>query len=250
MNETTSTPPFGSSDLIYETSLRGGAMWSKVIGRGKTLRMTDLEGRANVGMLMYNAYERSERYNMPDTLKGQHIFYLRAPYCLHSDMGRLFASITGDTLGWHDAVCGCSDAALIEKKYGVKTFQEARNDYYRDAQNSFLIELAKWGMGKRDLMPNINWFSKVVSDEEGKLSFVTGESKAGDTVDLRFELDTLVVLNTCQHPLDPNPEYDPGRVKLEVFKTEPAAEDDPCRMSRPENERAFNNTADYNALRF
>ncbi|MEM8867836.1 MAG: urea amidolyase associated protein UAAP1, partial [Verrucomicrobiota bacterium] len=171
MNEITSNPPLGSGDRIYETSLRGGAMWSKVIGRGKTLRMTDLEGKANVGMLMYNAYERSERYNMPDTLKGQHIFYLRAPYCLHSDMGRLFASITGDTLGWHDAVCGCSDAALVEKKYGIKTFQEARNDYHRDAQNSFLIELAKWGMGKRDLMPNINWFSKVVTDEAGKLSY-------------------------------------------------------------------------------
>lgn len=250
MNETISNPPLGSSDRIYETFLRGGAMWSKVIGRGKTLRMTDLEGKANVGMLMYNAHERSERYNMPDTLKGQHIFFLCAPYCLHSDMGRLFASITGDTLGWHDAVCGCSDAARVGKKYGVKTFQQARNDYHRDAQNCFLIELAKWGMGKRDLMPNINWFSKVVADEAGKLSYVSGESKAGDTVDLRFELDTLVVLNTCQHPLDPNPVYEPGRVKLEVFKSQLAAPDDPCRNSRPENQRAFANTEDYNALRF
>lgn len=250
MNTELPKPPLGSSGLVYETSLRGAAMWSKVIGRGKTLRMTDLEGKANVGMLLYNAHEKHERYNMPDTLKGQHIFYLRAPYCLHSDMGRLFCSITGDSVGWHDAVCGCSDQALVEQKYGIKTFQEARNDYHRDAQNSFLIELAKWDLGKRDLMPNINWFSKVVSDEEGKLNFITSEAKAGDYVDLRFEMDTLVVLNTCQHPLDSNPEYDPGRVKLEVYRTEPVAEDDPSRTSRPENGRAFNNTEDYNALRF
>ena len=250
MTKITLNTPLGSSDLVYETSLRGGSLWSKVIGRGKTLRMIDLEGKANVGMLLYNANERSERYNMPDTLKGQHIFFLRAPYCLHSDMGRILASITGDTMGWHDAVCGCSDAVLVEKKYGVKSFQEARNDFYRDAQNCFLIELAKWGMGKRDLMPNINWFSKVVTDEQGKLSYVSDALKAGASVDLRFELDTLVVLNTCQHPLDPNPEYDPGRVKLEVFKSEPASADDPCRNSRPENGRAFKNTEDYNLLRF
>ncbi|MEM0967140.1 MAG: urea amidolyase associated protein UAAP1 [Verrucomicrobiota bacterium] len=250
MSENTPAPPLGSSEQIYETTLRGATMWSKVIGRGKTLRMTDLEGKANVGMLLYNAFEKHERYNMPDTLKGQHIFYLSAPYCLHSDMGRLFCSITGDTRGWHDAVCGCSDAASVEEKYGTKTFQEARNSFYRDAQNSFLIELAKWGLGKRDLMPNINWFSKVVTDDNGKLSFVEGESTPGDTVDLRFEMDTLVVLNTCQHPFDPNPTYDPGKVKLEVFKSTPAAENDPCLNSRPENQRAFNNTEEYNALRF
>ena len=242
--------PLGATEQIYETKLHGGTMWSKVIGRGKTLRMTDLEGKANVGMLLYTAYEKQERYNMPDTLKGQHIFYLSAPYCLHSEMGRLFCSITGDTVGWHDTVCGCSDAALVEQKYGIKTFQQARNDCYRNAQRAFLIELAKWGLGKRDLMPNINWFSKVVTDDEGRLSYVRGNSTAGSTVDLRFEMDTLVVLNTCQHPLDPNPDYDPGEVKLEVFKAESAAADDPCRNSRPENARAFENTETYNALRF
>jgi urea carboxylase-associated protein 2 len=236
--------------MIHSETLHGGTMWSKVIGRGKTLRMTDLEGKANVGMLLYNALEKSERYNMPDTLKGQHIFYLTAPYCIHSDMGRLFASIITDTAGWHDTVCGCSDASLVKQKYGEKTFQEARNDHYVDAKRAFLIELAKWGLGKKDLVPNLNWFSKVVADESGGLSYAPGASKPGSYVDLRFELDTLVVLNTCQHPLDPNPEYDPGRVKLEVFKSEPAAQDDPCRNSRPENQRAFKNTENYNALRF
>ncbi|MBP6782938.1 MAG: DUF1989 domain-containing protein, partial [Verrucomicrobiales bacterium] len=102
---------------LYTRELNGAGMWSRIIGRHKTLRITDLEGGANVGMLLYNATERHERYNMPDTLKGQHIFYLRAPYCVHSDMGRLFASITKDTVGWHDTVCGAGDAALAIQKY-------------------------------------------------------------------------------------------------------------------------------------
>lgn len=236
------------SEPIYTLELSGAGMWSRIIGRHKTLRLTDLEGGANVGMLLYHASERHERYNMPDTLKGQHIFYLRAPYCVHSDMGRLFASITTDTVGWHDTVCGASDARLVVEKYGDKTFQVAGNDFHRNGRECFLIELSKWGLGERDLVPNLNWFSKVVSDDEGKLSFVSGHSKTVDHIDLRFDMDTLVVLNTCQHPLDPDPVYHPRRVKLEVFNTPPPALDDPSFTVRPENARAHRNTEDFYLL--
>lgn len=235
---------------LYEKTLIGAGMWSGVVSRGKRLRMTDLEGGANVSMLLYNALERNERYNMPDTLKGQHIFYLRAPYCLHSDMGRLLASITADTVGWHDTVCGHSDAARVLAKYGEHNYQQARNDWYRNGRDCFLIELAKWGLGKKDLVPNLNWFSKVVADETGKLSFVPGHSKACDVVELRFEIDTLVVLNTCQHPFDPDPVYRPRPVTLEVFAGELAAPDDPSFSVRPENLRAWENNETYHALRF
>lgn len=235
---------------LYEKTLTGAGMWSAVISRGKRLRMTDLEGGANVSMLLYNALERHERYNMPDTLKGQHIFYLRAPYCLHSDMGRLLASITADTVGWHDTVCGHSDAARVMAKYGEANYQQARNDWHRNGRDCFLIELAKWGLGKKDLVPNLNWFSKVVADEAGKLSFVPGHSKAGDVVELRFEVDTLVVLNTCQHPFDPDPVYRPHPVKLEALAGEAPAADDPSFAVRPENLRAWENNETYHALRF
>lgn len=234
---------------IYTKTLTHSGMWSGVIGRGKTLRLTDLEGGANVGLLLYNADLPTERYNLPDTLKGQHIFYLRHPYCLHSDMGRVFASITADTVGWHDTVCGCSDAKLVTEKYGVANYQAARNDFHRNARDCFLIELAKWGLGQRDLVPNLNLFSKVVSDDTGRLTFVVHHSKKGSHIDLRFEMSTLVVLNTCQHPLDPDPTYHPREVRLEVFRSAPPAADDLCRRSRPENERAFTNTENYYALR-
>ena len=223
-------------------------MWSAVISRGKRLRLTDLDGGANVGMLLYNALERTERYNMPDTLKGQHIFYLRAPYCLHSDMGRLLASITHDDVGWHDTVCGHSDAARVLAKYGANNYQQARNDWHRNAHDCFLIELAKWGLGKKDLVPNLNLFSKVVADDDGRLSFVSGHSKPGGSVELRFEMDTLVVLNTCQHPLDPDSSYHPRRVKLEVMASQPPPDNDPSLMVRPENGRAYRNTQDYYLL--
>ena len=234
--------------LLYIKNLDHAGLWSGVISRGKTLRLTDLEGGANVGLLLYNADQTTERYNMPDTLKGQHIFHVRSPFCLHSDMGRILASIVADSAGWHDTVCGCSDAKLVAQKYGVKNYQTARNEFHRNAHDGFLIELAKWGLGKRDLVPNLNLFSKVVADAAGKLTFVPGHSKAGGFVDLRFEMNTLVVLNTCQHPLDPDPIYHPRPIKLEVFASPPPATNDPCRNSRPENARAFLNTEQYYVL--
>ena len=238
------------SKLIYSRKLVGASMWSQVVGRGKTLRITDLEGKANVGMLLYNAFEKQERYNMPDTLKGQHIFYLTAPFCLHSDMGRLFASITEDTYGWHDTVCGTTHAESIKNKYGSKSFQEARNRFYRNGLDCFLIEMAKWGLGKRDLVPNINWFSKVTCDDEGVLSYIPKKDPSSTFVDLRMEMDTLVVLNNCPHPLDPDPVYEVGRVNIEVFKSNKPTGDDPCLMVRKENRWAYENTERYHCLRF
>ena len=238
------------NELLYQVELTGAGMWSKVLGRGKTLRIEDMEGGANVGMLLYNADEKQERYNMPDTLKGQQIFFLRKHYCLHSDMGRLLCSITGDSCGWHDTVCGFLDANQVKAKFGTKSFQEAGNHHHQNARDCFLTELGKWGLGERDLVPNLNWFSKVVTDDKGALQYIPGNSKAGDFNELRMEMNTLVVLNTCIHPLNPEQEYHTRRVKLSVHQSAPPCPDDPCLQSCPENERAFRNTDDYHKLRF
>jgi uncharacterized protein len=245
------SPPLRESPAgpLYQRTLTQAGMWSAVVGRGKTLTLTTLEGGANAGLLLYNADLVIERYNMPDTLKGQHIFHLRHPCCLHSDMGRVLASMTADTVGWHDTVCGASDAALVAARYGPSNYQEDRNQFHRNGRDCFLIELAKWGMGHRDLLPNCNLFSKVVADEAGRLTFVPDHAPAGSRVDLRFEMTTLVVLNTCQHPLDPDPEYRPRRINLEVWNSPAPPGDDPCRTSCPENARAFANTESYCALR-
>jgi uncharacterized protein len=237
------------TEAIYKVELTGAGMWSKIIGKGKVLKLTDPEGGANVGMMLYNANQRTERYNMPDTLKGQQVFYLCQGLCLHTDMGRLIASITADTVGWHDAVCGTSDAGEVREKYGELTYQVGRNDWYRSGTECFLIELAKWGMGEKDWMPNINFFSKVVTDEEGGLTYAAGNSKAGDSVSLRMEMDALVILNTCQHPLAPDGEYVTKPVLLEVFEGAAIRDDDECLNSHPENARAFLNTFHYHELK-
>jgi len=234
-----------SDRLLFEEELPGGAMWSHVLRRHHTLRFIDVEGGANVGLLLYNRDQLLERYNMPDTLKAQHTAFITAGRALYSDMGRILCSVSADTCGWHDTVSGHQDAAGSLQKYGQARYQERRNEYHRNAHDCFLVELGKWGLGKQDLVPNLNLFSKVVADAEGKLQLVPGHSRPGSYVDLRAEMNVLVVLNTCPHPFDPGATYAPKQVKLVLYRSEPPGPDDPTRNSRPENARGFTNTERY-----
>lgn len=228
--------------VVWTEALPGGAMWSGVIPRHHTLRVTDVEGGANVSLLLYNRELLIERYNMADTLKAQHTAYVTKGVALYSDMGRVLCSVTEDTCGWHDTFTGMSDAASVRAQYGEKRYAELRNGMYRNALEQMLIELGKWGLGARDLAPNLNLFTKVVADESGELRYVPGHSAAGSFIDLRAELHVLAVLTTCPHVFDPSPQYAPQPVGLTLWKSDAPGPDDACRRSRPENERGFANT--------
>jgi uncharacterized protein YcgI (DUF1989 family) len=208
------------TNKLFEETIQPGASWSHVLKRGTALRITDLEGGANVGALFYNFECPTERYNMPDTLKAQHIARLTKDFVLYSDMGRILCSITGDTVGWHDPIAGCSEAG----------------------RDSFLIELEKWGLGPRDLVANINFFSRINVAADGGISYHTGNSPAGSSIELRAEMNVLAILNTCSHPLA---QHGPRSVHLAIRKVAPPAENDPCRLSRPENGRGFVLTERY-----
>lgn len=228
-------------------TLRGGAMWSRRMRRGQTLRLTDPTGRAAVAALLYNADLPLERYNMPDTLKAQFTAYLTAGRVLYSDMGRILASIVEDTCGWHDTISGCGNAATTRARYGQEgaSYQEKRNEFHRNTRDNFLVELGKHGLGKRDLVPNVNFFVRVGADDNGRISWLPGNSRPGASVLLRFEMNVLVVLSNTPHPLDPAAEYAPPEVTLAVGEAPPPRADDPCRVSRPENGRGFALTEAY-----
>jgi urea carboxylase-associated protein 2 len=230
---------------VFREQLAAGAGWSAVVKRHQILRLTDTVGGANVSALFYNADERLERYSMPDTLKSQYTAFLTRGRVLLSDMGRVLCSITHDTCGWHDTMCGHSDGALVESKYGRKRYQEVRNAFNRNARDNFLIELGKHGLGKQDVVANVNFFSKVTTDADGRFSFVAAHAEPGAYVELRAEMNVLVVLAAVPHPLDPATTYAPRAVDLMVQRGSPPGPDDPCRVSRAETRRAFENTERY-----
>jgi urea carboxylase-associated protein 2 len=227
---------------LVEEALPGAATWSGVLARHQRLRLTDVEGGANVALLLFNRDQLLERYNMPDTLKAQHTAFLTRGHVLYSDMGRILCSLVEDSCGWHDTLAGVSDEESLRAKYGEQRYGQHRNAFHRNGRDSLLVELGKWGLGLRDLVPNVNLFSKVAPDAHGNLAFVPGHSRAGAQVELRAEMNVLVVLTTCQHPLAPNPSYAPRPVKLEILPGTAPGPDDLCRRSRPENERGFANT--------
>jgi urea carboxylase-associated protein 2 len=232
-----------AATLLVE-QLRGGEMWSRVVRRGQSLTLTDLEGGASVAALFYNAAQPLERYNAPDTLKAQHTARLTTGNVLFSDMGRVLMSFVEDSAGWHDTITGHMDAAASERKYGRGTYQALRNDFIRDTRSNFLIELGKYGLGKRDIVPNVNFFVKVIADDEGRLSWHDA-ARAGRSVTLRAEMDVLVVLSNTPHLLSPDTRYAPKPISLALRKAAPVAADDVCRTHCEQNARGFLLTERY-----
>ncbi|SEK10556.1 urea amidolyase associated protein UAAP1 [Paraburkholderia diazotrophica] len=226
---------------LLEETVPGGGHASLIVRRGQLLRITDLRGGANVSMLLFNAAEKSERLNLPDTLKCQHTAKLTKGHCLYSDMGRALAAIVADTCGWHDTLAGVSNAAEVLEKYGQGRYQELRNAFHRNGADNLLVELGKWGLGVADLLMTLNLFSRVDVTDAGALSLAAGNSKAGDYVELYAPMNTLVVLTAIQHPLDPNSEYAPRPVKLTLHAAHPQVAEI-CRTSCDENARGFINT--------
>ncbi|AJY76984.1 urea amidolyase associated protein UAAP1 [Paenibacillus beijingensis] len=235
---------------LWRSTIAGGGKWSGTVGRGKRITFTALEDGANLSLLMYHAHDPSERYNMPDTLKAQHTSHLTTGNVLMSDNGRVLASIVQDSTGWNDPIGGYTTKEQTDRKYGVTTYQEKRNERYRNGRDNFSVELVRSGLSVRDLMPPLNLFAKVYCDENGRMHHVPGHCKKGDAVSLRTELDLLLIVSNTPNPFDKRTGYPSVPVQIEVSAAEPVSlSDDACVNHCSENRRAFENTWAYHALR-
>lgn len=228
----------------YTTRLGSGQHWSLLVRKGMQIKLTDLTGGMNVGVLFYNPMLLTEKYNAPDTLKCQHTFKLTKNHCLYSDMGRIFAAITDDTFGWHETVCGNSHADHVNAQWGARDYQNARNRWHQNGHDAFLVELGKYNLKRQDMAANINFFSAVHADNNSVLS-LQENAKAGDSVTLRFEMDTLMLMHTCPHPLNKSAAYPQGEVSVELSKASAVQQDDPAMNLCPENQRGYQNNALY-----
>lgn len=233
---------------IWSKTLKPGEKWSGNIGKGKYIHFKALGEDANVSLLMYNMFDKSERYNMPDTLKAQYTAHLTRGNVLMSDNGRVLASIVEDSLGWHDSISGITNRLMTDEKYGKTTYQENGNDWLRSGMENFEVELVRNGMDLGDLVPCVNLFSKVYVEEDGSMHYENGHCKEGATVTLRTEMNVILILSNTPNPLNPATEYPSVPVTVEVYDAPEVDLLDECVNYRTENYRAFENTWDYNNL--
>ena len=233
---------------IWSKTLRPGEKLSGNIGTGKYIHFKALGPNANVALLMYNMYDKSERYNMPDTLKAQYTAHLTRGNVLMSDNGRVLASIVEDSVGWHDTIAGLVTRVMVDEKYGKTTYQESHNDWLRAGDENVAMELVRNGMTLRDLVPCVNLFSKVYVTDDGVMHYDPENAPEGSTVTLRTEMDSIVILSNTPNPLDESDSYPAVPVQVEVYDAPAVDLLDECVQHRTENYRAFENTWEYHNL--
>src|SRR5580704_19667738 len=172
-----------SASVVLDQVVPARAEWSGIIKKGQHLRIVDSEGKQAVDFLCYNANDREERYFAPNTLKAAGTISLTKGHVLYSDEAQALFTIVEDTYGSHDTIGGACSAASNDMLYGVKNCPGCREN--------FLKGLAKFDMGRRDIVPNINFFMRVPVAREGDAAIARGDSEPGSVVELRAEMDVL-----------------------------------------------------------
>ncbi len=194
--------------IMCDEVVAARAPWSRVVKAGETLRIVDLEGNQAVDCILYRADDPVERYSAADTMTGQNNVYLMTGTRLLSNEGNVLMTITGTTVERHDTVGGACSRESNSLRYGHHTRAQ------HACVENFVHDNARRGMGKRDVVPNINWFMNVPVEADGSLGIVDGISPPGGWVDLRAEIDTLVAISNCPQINNPCNGFNPTPVRL------------------------------------
>jgi uncharacterized protein len=186
------------------------APWSGIVPPGGTLEIVDIGGNQAVDCLFYVAGDTAERYSAPDTVARQGSIFLTTGSELRSNLGRTLLTVVADEVGRHDTLGGACSKEANTLRYG----------YHTKAQHAcvenFLAEGAHWGLGKRDLVSNINWYMNVPVEEDGTLGIVDGISAPGRSLRLQAHVEVLTLISNCPQVNNPCNGFDPTAVRIVV----------------------------------
>jgi uncharacterized protein len=194
----------------FDTVVLAGEPFVGVVPAGHRLRIVDLEGNQAVDTLFYSATDPHEHYSAQDTMQAQGNIYLTTGSVLRSNRGRAMLAIESDTCGRHDTLGGACSAESNTVRYALE------KRHMHNCRDSFLLALATHdvGVNKRDLPGNINFFMNVPVTPDGGLRFADGISAAGRHVELRAEIDVLVLISNCPQLNNPCNAYNPTPVRV------------------------------------
>jgi urea carboxylase-associated protein 1 len=200
----------GLGKIAHDVVVPARAPWRYPVRKGQTLRIVDLEGNQSADFLVYNLHDLAERYSAQDTIAAQKNIFLRAGSVLRSNEGAPMMTILATNVAYHDTIGGACSCESNTLRYGHHTKAQ------HACVENFLDALNKTGGGKRDIVSNINFFMNVPVEADGALGIVDGISAPGLSVDLRAEMDVLVVLSNCPQINNPCNGFNPTPVRMIV----------------------------------
>jgi len=202
-------------DAVFREVVAAGEPFMKEIKKGQVLRILDRKGNQAVDTLFYTARDPQERYDANNTIREQGNIYLSTGTALLSNQGNLMLTIVADTCGRHDTLGGACSAESNTVRYALE------KRHMHSCRDSFLMALADWdnGLSKRDLSSNINFFMNVPVTPDGGLTFEDGISEAGRYVEMRAEMDVIVLISNCPQLNNPCNAYNPTPVEVLVWET-------------------------------
>jgi len=206
--------PLKAEQAIRRDIVPAGDYYMKVVKAGETLRILDIEGNQAADTLFYNANDPSERYSAMDTVREQGNVYLTTGTKLLSNDGNVMLEITADTCGRHDTLGGACATESNSVRYAI---EKKCMHACRDSWLLAVAENPQYGLSKRDITHNINFFMNVPVDANGGLSFADGISGAGKYVEMKAAMDVIVLLSNCPQLNNPCNAYNPTPVEMIVW---------------------------------
>ncbi|AYG69334.1 MULTISPECIES: urea amidolyase associated protein UAAP2 [unclassified Rhizobium] len=201
-------------NVVQDHFIAAEAPFSTVVRKGQTLRIEDSYGQQAIDTLFYNAADFSERYSNQDTMREQGAAYISTNTKIISNEGRVMLTMTADSCGRHDTSAGACSCESNTVRFGHGT------KYLHACRDNFVLEVSKHGMSKRDVVPNINFFMNVPIEPGGEMTIVDGISAPGDYVELRAEMDVLLVISNCPQINNPCNGFDPTPIRVLVWDSE------------------------------
>ncbi len=200
-----------TDNAVFTDTVLAGDYFIKIIKRGQVFRITDLEGNQAADTLFYNADNPSERYSSMDTIREQGNIYLTAGTQLMSNEQNTLLEIVADTCGRHDTIAGACATESNTVRYALdKKCMHACRD-------SWMLAVAEneiFGMSKRDITHNINFFMNVPVTKDGGLTFEDGISAPGKYVELKACMDVIVLISNCPQLNNPCNAYNPSPIQV------------------------------------
>ncbi|EJZ22492.1 urea carboxylase-associated family protein [Rhizobium sp. Pop5] len=190
------------------------APWSGLVRKGQTIRIEDSFGQQAIDTLFYRADDFSERYSNQDTMRMQGAAYIGIGTKIMSNEGNVMLTMTADSCGRHDTSAGACSCESNTVRFGHGT------KYLHACRDNFVLEVSKHGMGKRDIVPNINFFMNVPIKPNGEMTIVDGISAPGDYVELIAEMDVLCVISNCPQINNPCNGFDPTPIRVLIWDGE------------------------------